>query len=291
MSDRTENPEKPPEARSSTSDRDGEELYDQSGAQLPRSRTFLAFRFLVQHGIKLVGVVFLLGLVLLFFLQGAGVIDGVQVPRTAKIIIGAVLLLFPFADWVAKQVRDWLWTPNWVYVVDLDARVQDGGVFRWPSQRFRDIDVTEGQLDWLTPQLAVGKNVDLDAGTVEGTWRGTLSDRELLRALHKVRECRDQLEDDAKRGFAIESQAWAIIRNATRSAVRHVIRTAEKGTLPDEGESIGDEIDTAIEQFDIERKIRDAEADDSPESDLPGGDLTLNVSPDGADSQEASADD
>jgi hypothetical protein len=49
-----------------------------------------------------------------------------------------------------------------------------------------------------------------------------------------------------------------------------VVSTFERGTLPDEGDSIDDEINKAIAQFDIERKIRRAEDNRAPDSIAPG---------------------
>ncbi|MFC6976525.1 hypothetical protein ACFQL1_20490 [Halomicroarcula sp. GCM10025709] len=103
-----------------------------------------------------------------------------------------------------------------------------------------------------------------------------------MRALQAVEECRGQLEEDAKRGFAIESQAFTIVRNATRKAVFRIVETFEKGTLPDEGESITEEIDGAVERFGLERLIRHAETDDSPESDVPGVSVNIEQATDDA---------
>jgi len=57
--------------------------------------------------------------------------------------------------------------------------------------------------------------------------------------------------------------------------VLRIVATFERGTLPDEGDGLGDEIDAAIEQFDLERKIRRDEDDDAPTADVPGLDIDL----------------
>lgn len=249
-------------------DLDRDETHQDSGADQPvRSRTYRLFRWLSEN-LLLVGS----GIGILLFVVAS--ILGYNPPRNLKLIGLTALITIPIVGRpTGKKVRSLLWDPNYIWLIDLDARYQKGGIYRTTSQRFREWTVTDGALDWLTPNLAVGKNVDLAGQTVEGTWRGTLSDRELLRALQLVEECRGQLEDDAKRGFAIEAQAFTIIRNATRKAVMSIVSTFERGTLPDEGEGVTDEINAAIEQFGLERKIRRSEDDDEPTSDVPGVNL------------------
>jgi len=232
--------------------------------QPERSRWFRAFRWLTEN--------------LTLLASGVGIglfvlasIIGVELPRNLRIIGLSALVIVPIAGRpTGKKVRSLLWEPRYVWLVDVDARYTKGGIFRVPGQRFREWTITDGSLDWVSPDLAFGKQVDLEAQTIEGTWRGTMSDRELMRTLQAVEECRGQLEEDAKRGFAIEAQAFTIIRNATRKAVLRIVSTFERGSLPDEGEGLTDEIDSAIEQFGLERKIRNTEDDETTESDTPG---------------------
>jgi len=232
--------------------------------QPERSRWFRAFRWLTEN--------------LTLLASGVGIglfvlasIVGFELPRNVRVIGLSALVIVPIAGRpTGKKVRSLLWEPRYVWLVDVDARYTKGGIFRIPGQRFREWTITDGSLDWVSPDLAFGKQVVLEEQTVEGTWRGTMSDRELMRTLQAVEECRGQLEEDAKRGFAIEAQAFTIIRNATRKAVLRIVSTFERGSLPDEGEGLTDEIDNAIEQFGLERKIRTTEDDDTTESDTPG---------------------
>ncbi|MHB9287407.1 hypothetical protein ACKVMT_10270 [Halobacteriales archaeon Cl-PHB] len=200
----------------------------------------------------------------------------VSLPRRVKLFIIAVIAIGPYAYVAASYVVGLLWDPNLIYLVDLAAEQTDGALYALPFEEFRDLDVVEGDLDQVAPTLYFGKDVDLEAGQVRGTWRGTLEDRELLRSLSKVDECRGQLERDAKRGFAIETRAFSIIRNATRSCVRSIVRTFESKTLPDQGDSLGDEIDDALEQFDLQKELAESidDLDVAPEDVDPPGDPT-----------------
>ena len=250
-------------------DRDREEMAMQADPGPDRSRTYRLFRWLTENILLLAGVIGLGLLVVSSFL-------GVTIPRNLKIIgTSSLVSLVLVGRPVGKKAASWLYDPNFIWLLDVDARVKKAGIFRVPAQRFREWSVGDGNLDWVSADLAFGKNVDLEEQSVDGTWRGTLTDRELMRSLQAVEECRGQLEDDAKAGFAIESQAFTIVRNATRKAVLTVVNTFEQGTLPDDGSGITDEIDSAVEQFGLERKIRNVESDDSPESDVPG--VSVNI--------------
>jgi len=85
-----------------------------------------------------------------------------------------------------------------------------------------------------------------------------------------VRASRLQEATDDEVRRAIEAQAFTIIRNATRKAVLRIVSTFERGSLPDEDEGLTDEIDSAIEQFGLERKIHETEENETGESDSSG---------------------
>ena len=259
------------------------ETVDDSGTRVPRDSTlFRVFTwFVIVSPILLAGVA--IAIVLL-----AEVLD-FTIPRPIHVAGIAFAVVAPTAGrWVGSKAKDWLWDPNWIYVVDLDARYQEGAIYRWPSQQFRELQVTEGKLDWLSPNLACAREVNLNEQTLKGTWRGTFSDRDLLRALSVVYECRESLEEDAKRGFAIEVQAFGIVRRATRNVVRRVVANFESWTLPDEGESLSTEIETAIEQYGLEDRIKQIREEEPDEEEL---NISLDDLEGFQNAPEASADD
>lgn len=250
-------------------DLDRDETAQDTGTEAPRSRLFRAARYLAQNFVRIIGT-------LLVALLLVTTWAGYDVPRNIRIIgIAAGIVAVLIGQPVASRVVSWLWEPSYVWLIDLDAQIQKGGIYRVPIQRFREWDVRTGTLDWLSPNLAVGKDVDLIEQAITGTWRGTMSDRDLLRALEAVKECRGRLEDDAKRGFKIETHAHGIIRRAVHKATLRLVSTFERGSLPDKGEGLTEEIDDVLEEFDLERGIRRAESDDSPVSDVAGLDTDL----------------
>jgi hypothetical protein len=210
---------------------------------------------------------------------GLLMVTGTSIPRPVKLGgIAFIISMFTVGSWTARKAAELFDGPGWVWLVDVDLLELDGaGIYRWPRPKWQDVQVTEGELYWSAPNLAFGKNVDLEANTVDGVWPGTLDDRELMIALSKLHEMRNILEEDAQRGFAIETQLFSIVRSSTRQAVMSVVDTFERSTLPDEGEGINRAIDDAIDQFDIDRRTPDRDDDPmpdrAPESDGPLDDL------------------
>lgn len=244
----------------------------------PTAKEFL-FDLVTQRLGTLVGLMLIAAAVVL--LVG---ID-VSIPRWLRLGLLVGIVGVPAGHYASKFVTGLLPGPHLVWLVDVDVLDDDGaGLFAFPAEDFADLDVIEDQLWAPAPNLRFGKAVDLEEMTVKGTWRGSLSDAEMLRALSMVRECHGELEDHAKRGFRIETQAFSIIRNATRQCVRSVVATFERGSLPDSGDSLGKEIDKAIEDFGLEDSIRgsNSESDDSPEQSDLGSD-SLQEEADGAD--------
>ena len=158
---------------------------------------------------------------------------------------------------VGTKVTSWLHNPREIWLIDLDARELDGGIYRLSLDEFRALEITDerGNLDvdyeltQLTSDLYVGKQLDQEEGTVVGTWRGTLDDVELARSLAAVRRCRGELQDKAQRGFAIETAAPAIVSNALRGEIDSLMETIEAGTLPDEGDAVTDAIEERLEDL------------------------------------------
>ena len=193
-----------------------------------------------------------------------------EVPRFWYVFGVAAVGLSPLGFLVGNKVVSWLYDPAWVYLIDLDARVLDGGIYRLPLEDFRELEILDDDefvnstydLTQLSPNLYVGKQVDLEDMTVVGTWRGTLDDRELTRALRAVHECRGQLQDDAQRGFILESSAFVVVRRATRNTVERIVQLFEDGSLPDSGDGIERAVDQELKDFGLD------DASDSDLSDL-----------------------
>ena len=201
---------------------------------------------------SLIGFGLIVVAVLLYF--------GVQpsIPRYWTIFGAAFIATgLPAGFAVGTKVTSWLHNPREIWLVDLDARELDGAIYRLSQDEFRELEITDEDgnpdvdydLTQLTTDLYVGKQLDQEAGTVVGTWRGTLDDVELARSLAAVRRCRGELQDKAQRGFAIETAAPAIVSNALRGEIDSLMDTIEAGTLPDEGDAVTDAIEERLDDL------------------------------------------
>jgi len=185
-----------------------------------------------------------------------------------------------------------------VWLVDVDVLDDDAaGLYKIPQTQWGDLDVTDGSLWNPTPSLYFGKGYDSEEMTVEGTWRGSLSDGEMIRALSLVKEVRGDLENRAKRGEWIRNNAFTLIRGAAQGEVERIVETFEEGTLPSGGEEFESQIDDALSDFDLDELATDGldldqdgpdddHADGPADPDRPG----VDASTDDLD-QEAPADD
>lgn len=255
-----------------------QESIDDSGTESPHSRLFRGVVWIQEHLVLL-----LVGVLVVSFIV-AVVVKQVSLPRWSRLAVLGAVAAAPYGHWVGNKVREWLWDPSYRWVVDVKAEAPTyGGIYRWPSQRFReDVTILEGELDWVHGSLAFARDVDLSESTMRGTWRGTLSDRQLLVSLQEVSKCKGQLLHDAKRGFAMRSSASHIVRSATRKAVMRVVNTLENGVLPDRGESIENAVDDAVRDHDFQESVTDL--DDVEEgADLPEDSLSIDIDLDGAD--------
>jgi len=241
--------------------------------QSDRSRLWRVLSWLRNNKLEAAGITGILAFALTVLLE-------VPIPRPVHIgLLGVLVAIFP-ADKPAKKIVSMLWDPSIIYVVDVVAERPDhGGVYRFSSQQFRDaVHVESGSLDWVSPWLAFGRDLEIDDGspesieraTINGVWRGTLSDRQLMTALSAVQRCRAQLYRDAQVGFEVDAQLWIVVRNAVKDAVETVTETFERGSLPDDGDGVTAAVDDALEDANLAR--RDDDDQDTPIDDLPGDD-------------------
>ncbi|WP_142861263.1 hypothetical protein [Salinigranum halophilum] len=214
--------------------------------------------WLIRNGHFLAGAV-------IFFGSAAVLLFGIELPRSVKIIGGTALLAaILIGRPTGVKAVELMGGPELMWLVDVDLLDRDGaGVYSCPTPRWNDEwKVTKDSLWWATPNLAFGKNVDLQERTVEGTWPGSLPEPVLMRALVFLQYNRNQLENKAKRGEAIEMNAFAMIRSAVMRTTRSVVRTFEEGTLPDDGVAFREEVDQVLAEYNLEETDLFEETDD-----------------------------
>lgn len=185
-------------------------------------------------------------------------------PRWLEVGAVASIAVVPIG-WAAGVKVDAATEPQYHYIIDVEVpgSVGDrGALYELAEEDFREFEVREDSLEDWSPFLHAAKGVHIDElYAEEGTWAAAMSDRELMTAKAKLSELRGQLEEDAKKGFVLETNAFIIIRGATQAAVRRIVETFERGSLPDDGEGLNDRIDEALDRFDL------GEAEDSVKGD------------------------
>lgn len=185
----------------------------------------------------------------------------VSIPRPVQVGGIAAIALLPWGYVLGGKVKEWIFDPHLVYVVDVDARFIDAALFEFPYNDFMSLEVTEGHIDQVSPGLAFAKNVDPEELRADGTWRGTLNDRELLTALHMIDVCRGRLEEDAKVGFAFRAIGWSIVRSAVVDTTKVVVDSFQDMSMPDRGEKLNEVVDDALDRYDVEEQFRKEAAD------------------------------
>ncbi len=206
--------------------------------------------------------------------------------KVALVTVAAVGLL----GWTpASRIVDWLYTPAVVHLLVLKA--EGGGVrlYRLPAGTWRNVEVVEGELyrDEEAPGLYVARTFNPVELTATGTWRGSLSDIELLRNEEKIREVRENLEARAKAGEELRIRFSAAVRTEVQRRARHILEVLEERVIAGDG-SLEDFLSQQLDSYDDMIKALDgretvrrgsvegngdtAPGEDSPEVVEAGGD-------------------
>lgn len=200
----------------------------------------------------------------------------VQMTRFRWIMVLGTIISLPygigFGSWLAK----WLFESQPIFVVELQAEdTTTGALHQFPPAEFTEWTVTDGDLDQWAPGLYCARKIDYDEQQLHGTWRGTLTDRELLTSLAAIQKCRGMLERDARRGFAMTEYMDLIIPRAVKSTVRAVREWQRTHQLPDEGEALDAALREVLSDFDLDSVLDDREtlADVAEDFDLSADEL------------------
>lgn len=201
-------------------------------------------------------------------------------------VVGAVFGLTGVAGgWLAgSRVVDWLWSPDWRYVWELDARDDGVRLWRMTPEKFGRMNVLEGELkrwDAIYPVYSV-RQYDPKWNTAVATWMGSVDDVELLKERERIDEVRRELEEQAQEGLATRLRASSALRVAVSNVVNGLLAKLEGGSVDAENH-LETAIQEAVEEHDLEAELREAsearEGQDLPEIEIEddqddGGDET-----------------
>lgn len=194
-------------------------------------------------------------------------------PRFVWVVLAAALATLPIAVPSGIYARNQVGSTDWFWLVALDAGHHDLAIARMPQRHIADLDVLDGELSNPAPGVYCCRSFDLDAMTAEGTWAGTLDDRQLLASFQAIRECRNQLERDAREGFLLRNNLYSIIRSAVTRNTRNIVQAFEESALPDRGESIDTIIAETLDDWDPQGSRSLVDDDDLVDLDLDLDDL------------------
>jgi hypothetical protein len=171
-------------------------------------------------------------------------------PKSAKVFVLVSVLSLPVAYPPVSKITEWLWSPDIIYLLVLNAQDIDGGIelHELTEAEWADLELEgDGRLEQIPAKvpLYLARTFDREELTATATWRGSTNDLELLRNEEKIDEVRNLLEPRAKIGLAHKVKYRSIIREATMTIVGHIIETSEKATMP-RGDAISEAIDDAI---------------------------------------------
>jgi len=250
-----------------------EQAYDPAEEERPTTRLefVLRYRWFLLLAVGLLGAV------------GYVIVEGYEVPRGAKVFAAAFIAGSLMGIPAAGRIVDWLYSPPYTYLVDLDPVDSDFAIWELPPAVWRELTVEDGgelfQLRAAAPAYEV-QSYNPEENRAEGTWRGTASDVELIRDRTKIAEVRGELEERAKRGMAFEVMKAGIIRSALDRILRAFVQDFEAESLYS-GEAVQKAVERALDGAELsleEERPGEGVADDGTvaEANLDGVSFVFN---------------
>lgn len=173
-----------------------------------------------------------------------------EMTRFRALFLLACAALSPYGYVFGSWLSGWLYDQMTIFVIELRVEEEgSGALHEFPPGDFEEWDCVEDSLDQWAPFLYCARAVDYENQAFTGTWRGSLTDRELLIALSQVRKCRGMLETDAKVGFAYSQYVDLIVPRGVRETVSKISSWKNEHRLPDEGEALDEAIDEVMGEF------------------------------------------
>jgi hypothetical protein len=214
----------------------------------------VAYRLLVTAAVVVAGLA-------LYFTDAS--LPAVEIGTRLKVIVfaglgGAVLVWVP-----GSRLVKWLYSPDWRYLLEIDARDTEIALYKLSPQAFGRLSVVEGELFQLDGEQPVYECRQFDPEQLRavGTWRGSASDLELIEERERIDEIRRTLEDEAQKGLSIRMKVGSIVRTAVNSITRDMLAEVEGATIY-QGSQVEDTVRAAMEEYDVREEFEQADARD-----------------------------
>lgn len=169
----------------------------------------------------------------------------VAVVAVVAAAVGGALFAF-------RRLVDLLYRDQWVYLMDVDARDRDVAVYRLNPEAFGELTVLNGELFEADARYPVRfcRHYRPQENVCEGTWRGSVSDLELIQERERIDAVRNELEEWGRQGLETRMKLPDIVRSALRSISTDMVRGYEDMTVYS-GERIEEAVTSALSEYEL----------------------------------------
>lgn len=184
-----------------------------------------------------------------------------EVPRSVQLFAATFGLGILGGSLPAYVIVKWLYSPDYVYLVDIDPESDDVAVHKLKPAKFADLRVESGDIHPLeaTNRAFEVRSYDPVTNVATGTPRGSASDLQLLRDREEIREIRGTLEDLAQDGISLRIQLSSIVRSVSIDVIGDMIETYEQHATFS-GDRVSQAVKDALDHHDIDDNLRDLDS-------------------------------
>lgn len=195
------------------------------------------------------------------------VVTNARFSRYFKVFLVTLLVTGVVAYVPAKKLVNWIYSEPRTLLLQLKAEQEDDEIKLWEftPRLWEKVEVVEGSLNTAKIKdgdLYICRSFDPVTLEARGTWRGSVSDLELIRNREKIREIRNELENLAKQGIRTRIQVTSIVRRAVNQIIAKIASSIEEETLH-KGEEIKKSINKEVKEIDLERNVKEEGAEET----------------------------
>ncbi|OUJ18599.1 Protein gp31 of His2 family of spindle-shaped halovirus [Methanonatronarchaeum thermophilum] len=165
------------------------------------------------------------------------------------LLIGSLITVIP-----ATKLIDWLIEPQNKYILQLGMEKGDLGLWKLQNHQHQEIKVIEGSLHrekTSKAELIICQKFDPKTMEAVGTWRGSVSNIELLRNKEQIKEIRKHLEKMAQKGIKTRIRMPSMVRDAVNQITMEMAAHIERETIYN-GEIVNQIVERTIKEIENE---------------------------------------
>lgn len=197
-----------------------------------------------------------------------------EIPTWVRVFVAGALVSGLLAFLPAKSLIEWLYQPETVVLVEVDAASGDLAVHELSPDRFSEITVIDhgkqeqprSFLHKISTKRGLGYECDRydeENNIAVASWMAGSDNREIRAAEHSIRNIKQKLSLEADRAFDMQVNQESILRSALSEISNRMIQTSQGVRLPD-----GDLVSDVISEI-LDRETPDALETTDKQSDDP----------------------